>query len=97
MADRRASKSSAADRTSRTTTAGPHSRLTARWRVSGSNRSGGASKLTTWPQACTPVSVRPAQISSTGARSTFSSASRSVPPTVGTPGLGAKPWNPVPS
>ena len=49
------------------------------------------------PQACTPVSVRPAQVISTGARNTFSSASRRVPPTVATPALGANPWKPDPS
>ena len=38
-------------------------------------RATAASKLTTWPQACTPASVRPAPVSSTGWRSTRSSAS----------------------
>ena len=97
MAERRASKPSGARSTARTTIAGPHRRLTERPSTSGSKRSAGASKLTTWPQAWTPVSVRPAQVSSTAAWSTLARASRNVPPTVATPGWGAKPWKPDPS
>src|SRR5690606_32390456 len=74
-----------------------HSRFTARCSAAGSNRSAGTSKLTTCPQACTPASVRPAQVMSTGLRTTVSRASRSAPPTVRTPGFGAKPWKPPPS
>src|SRR5215203_3737940 len=52
---------------------------------------------TTWPHACTPASVRPAPTSSTGARTTVEIVRWSSPSTVRTPGLGAKPWNSVPS
>src|SRR5262249_33282324 len=52
---------------------------------------------TTWPQPCTPASVRPAQVIVTGARSTRSIAAARVPLTVSTPGLGAKPAKPLPS
>ena len=52
-----------------------------------------ASKLTTWPSACTPASVRPAPAVSTSRRSTVASASSSAPCTVRRPGCRAKPAN----
>ena len=55
-----------------------------------------ASKLTTWPQAWTPASVRPAQVSSTVWRRWRSRAPASAPATVRWPGWAAKPWNPAP-
>src|SRR5579871_4194851 len=58
--------------------------------------SAGASKLITWPQAWTPASVRPAQVISTGRRSTRCNASASAPETVRWPGWAAKPRNPPP-
>ena len=72
-------------------------RFTARWSASRSRPSARASKVTTWPQAWTPASVRPAQVSRTGWRSTRSSAAASVPATVFTPGFGANPENGFPS
>ena len=64
-AERRASKPAGATSAPRTTMAGPnwllHERTTAR--VEAVDRSTGTSKWTTWPRACTPASVRPAQVS----------------------------------
>ena len=60
--------------------------------------SAGASKLTTWPQACTPASVRPAAVSSTGCRSTVlevrAAACRRP---CATSAFAANPWKPDPS
>ena len=53
--------------------------------------SAGRSPETTWPQAWTPASVRPAPVSSTGWRTTVAIASASVAITVRTPGLRREP------
>jgi hypothetical protein len=59
---------------------------------------GATSKCTTWPRACTPVSVRPAQTTRTdGTRSAVASASSSEPWTVRNPGWVAHPLKSVPS
>ena len=92
--DSRASKSPPNVRASRTATSGPHSRFTDRASRAGSAaRSEAASKDTTWPAACTPRSVRPAQAKSTSWPSTRPSASERAPATVGTPWLRANPQN----
>jgi len=49
----------------RTAIAGPQSPLTLRCSRARSSPSAGASKETTWPHACTPVSVRPAAVRTT--------------------------------
>ena len=54
-------------------------------------------KLATWPRAWTPVSVRPATVSSTGSRRTVASAVSSSPCTVRRPGCRAQPRKPLPS
>ena len=53
---------------------------------------------TTWPQACTPVSVRPAhgQLDRMAA-APCSDGAASAPATVATPAFAAKPWKPDPS
>ena len=55
------------------------------------------STLATCPSACTPVSVRPATASSSQPGKTPSSAARSEPSTVRSPGCAAQPRKPVPS
>ena len=96
VAARRASKPAGATSATRTTTAGFRARLRALCRATGST-SARASKVTTWPQAWTPVSVRPAQVISTVWRRYRSRAAARTPPTVRTPGCRAKPWKPEPS
>ena len=73
MRERRASKPAGAHVASRTTIVGASILLTDRCRRARS-ASAATSRVTTWPQACTPASVRPAQVSSTGWRRTRSRA-----------------------
>ena len=100
VAERRASKSGRTASARRTTTAG------ASWRLQGSGQPGpssgdaaGRSTWTTWPRACTPASVRPAQVSDGGSvrRAVRPRAWRSAPATVGTSGWAAKPRKAAPS
>ena len=58
-----------------------------RRRIRSSGGSTAVSKLATWPSAWTPVSVRPATVSSTGSRRTVARAVSSSPCTVRRPGL----------
>ena len=84
-------------RAERTTSSGP-SRFVSAYASRSGSTSAAVDRLTTWPHACTPASVRPAQAkSSTSPRSIVSSASTSSPATVRWPGCAAKPWKSVPS
>ncbi len=79
---------------------GPVWLLQDRTRAAGSRAataSAGTSKWTIWSRACTPASVRPAQVRVTGVRATRDSAAASVPATVGRPSWSANPWKPEPS
>ena len=99
VAERRASKSGATASARRTTTSGASWRLRARASPAPSKGTAGRSTWTTWPRACTPASVRPAQVI-TGAslrRAVRSIAWRSAPATVGTSGWAAKPRKAAPS
>ena len=66
----RASNSGAAHSAVRIAMSGEHILLTRR-RMSSRSVSPGRSPDTTWPHACTPASVRPAPVRSTGPRTTF--------------------------
>ena len=95
-AENRASKSSAAHSAWRTAIGGAHSLLSRRAR-SPRSVSAGRSPDTTWPQAWTPASVRPAPVSSTGWRTTVAIAADKSPTTVRTRDSAANPWNGAPS
>ena len=55
------------------------------------------STLTTFPSACTPVSVRPATARFSATEKSEPSASPTTPSTVRKPGCAAQPWKSVPS
>jgi hypothetical protein len=78
-------KSSATGTHQRTQTEGGKRVVVPRLQLRGV-RGASLSKCTTWHSACTPASVRPAQITSTGAAATEDNASSSVACTVGSPG-----------
>jgi hypothetical protein len=80
----------------RNTTIGPHIMFTRRTRLSRSVDAG-TSQLITWPQLCTPRSVRPATTMSTAVRVMVLIVSVSTPTTVRTFALLATPWKPDPS
>src|ERR1035437_2641289 len=56
-----------------------------------SRTSSSRSACTTWPRACTPVSVRPAQVSVTSCPAIELKVSARLPPTVRWPGCAANP------
>ena len=78
-------------RIERTTTVGPHIRVSRRASRAMSVVAG-RSTLTTCPHACTPASVRPAPTGSSAVCATRSSARRSSPITVRWSFDSAKPW-----
>ena len=96
VAENRASKPSAARRTSHATTSGASIPLTDRWRRS-SSTSSSTTNDATCPRACTPASVRPATESFGARPKTRRRASDRAPSTVRCPEFRAHPRNPDPS
>src|SRR3989441_1814290 len=96
VALRRASNPAGARRASRTTTSGASTPFSIRWTRAGSRSSGPANDAT-WPEACTPASVRPATDKRGRLPSIRASASSITPCTVRTRGCRAHPRKSVPS